>query len=117
MRRRFDSGCNSPWSPAGWWSEMLLSYRFSHSTQEQTMTSVATSGGPSLDSILDELDRFHQRATYGAVAAVVNSSPRSLMSGRDRDQRSSWIVNRRDGLPTGYTPEQTHPEIGARESI
>jgi hypothetical protein len=70
-----------------------------------------------LDSILDQLDRFHQRATYGAVAGIVDSSPRSLMLGRERNQRSSWIVNRKDGLPTGYTPEQTHPEITEREQV
>jgi hypothetical protein len=70
-----------------------------------------------LDSILDQLEQFHQRATYGAVAAIVNSSPRSLMTGRERNQRSSWIVNRSAGMPTGYTPEQIHPGIAEREQI
>lgn len=70
-----------------------------------------------LDSILDELDNFHQRATYGAVAALVNSSPRSLMSGRPRDPGSSWIVSRKDGLPTGYEAGQSHPDILGREEI
>jgi hypothetical protein len=81
------------------------------------MTAAATTAGHSIDSILDQLDRFHQRATYGAVAALVDSSPRSLMSGRDRDQRSSWIVSRKDGKPTGYEPDQTHPEINERGQI
>ena len=70
-----------------------------------------------IDSILEQLDRFHQRATYGAVAGVVDSSPRSLMLGRERDPRSSWIVSRQNGLPTGYTPEQTHSEITARDRV
>ncbi len=70
-----------------------------------------------VDSILDQLDQFHQRATYGAVAAVVNSSPRSLMLGRERNQRSSWIVNRGTGQPTGYSDEQTHPSLTERASI
>jgi hypothetical protein len=70
-----------------------------------------------VDSILDQLDQFHQRATYGAVAAIVNSSPRSLMLGRDRNQRSSWIVNRSTGKPTGYSDEQTHPCLAERNSI
>ncbi len=70
-----------------------------------------------LDSILEQFNRFQQRATYGAVAGVVNSSPRSLMLGRARDARSSWIVSRKDGLPTGYTAEQTHPDIAARDEI
>ena len=70
-----------------------------------------------IDSILDQLETFHQRATYGAVAGVVDSSPRSLMIGRERNQQSSWIVSRQTGLPTGYTPEQTHPELAERERI
>jgi len=70
-----------------------------------------------LDSILEQFNRFQQRATYGAVAGVVNSSPRSLMLGRARDTRSSWIVSRKDGFPTGYTAEQTHPDIAARSEI
>ena len=81
------------------------------------MSDTETIAEQNLDSILDQLDRFHQRATYGAVAAVVNSSPRSLMSGRQRDPRSSWIVSRKDGLPTGYEPDQTHPDIASREEI
>jgi hypothetical protein len=80
------------------------------------MTAAATVP-TSLDSILDQLDQYHQRATYGAVAAIVNSSPRSLMTGRGRDPRSSWIVNRGTGEPTGYTLEQTHPSLKEREKI
>ena len=79
--------------------------------------STATATEYTIDSILDQLDRFHQRATYGAVAGLVDSSPRSLMSGRERTQRSSWIVSRKDGKPTGYTPEHTHPAIAERERI
>jgi hypothetical protein len=70
-----------------------------------------------IDSILDVLDQFHQRATYGAVAGVVDTSPRSLMVGRDRDPHSSWIVSRQSGVPTGYKPEQMHPHLTARERI
>jgi len=81
------------------------------------MNDTSTIAEHTLHSILDELDRFHQRATYGAVAAVVNSSPRSLMTGRTRDTRSSWIVSRKDGLPTGYEAGHTHPDIAARDEI
>ena len=81
------------------------------------MTATASATEHTIDTILDQLDRFHQRATYGAVAGVVDSSPRSLMSGRARDQRSSWIVSRKDGMPTGYEPDQTHPDIAEREHI
>jgi len=71
----------------------------------------------SIDSIVEQLDRFRQRATYSAVAAVLNRSPRNLMSGRTRSPRDSWIVSNKDGLPTGYEREQMHPEIESRESI
>jgi hypothetical protein len=80
------------------------------------MTAVAT-GHADVDSILEQLDQFHQRATYGAVAAIVNSSPRSLMTGRDRNPRSSWIVNRGTGEPTGYSTDQTHPSLKERDAI
>jgi hypothetical protein len=80
------------------------------------MTTVAPEQA-SVDSILEQLDQFHQRATYGAVAAIVNSSPRSLMTGRDRSPRSSWIVNRGTGEPTGYSIDQTHPSLKERDKI
>jgi hypothetical protein len=83
---------------------------------EAIMTAVATAQH-SLDSILDQLNHFHQRATYGAVAAVVNSSPRSLMVGRDRNPESSWIVSRQSGQPTGYADEQKHDALTERERI
>lgn len=70
-----------------------------------------------LDAILDQLNSYHQRATYGAVAGVVDSSPRSLMSGRERDPRSSWIVRRESGQPTGYSEEQKHGALTERERI
>jgi len=64
-----------------------------------------------LDQILDALVRGHQRATYGAVAAVLGHTPRTLMIGRDRDQRHSWIVSARSGQPTGYRAEQIHADL------
>ena len=71
----------------------------------------------SVDTVLAELRRFHQRATYGAVAGLLNKSPRNLMEGRDREPKDSWIVSSKDGMPTGYTAEQTDPEIKARDTI
>jgi hypothetical protein len=71
----------------------------------------------SIDSIIDQLDRFRQRATYGAVAAVLNRAPRNLMLGRARSQRESWIVSSNDGMPTGYQPDQVHPEIKSRDHV
>ena len=70
-----------------------------------------------LDQILDALDANHQRATYGAVAAVLGKSPRTLMQGRDRDTRHSWVVRRHTGAPTGYDPRLLHPELRERSEI
>jgi hypothetical protein len=70
-----------------------------------------------MDEILDALDRRHQRATYGAVAAVLNRPPRTLMQGRERDQRHSWVVSRANGEPTGYQPAQLHPALRERAEV
>lgn len=70
-----------------------------------------------MDQIIDALDRQQQRATYGAVAAVCQSSPRTLMAGRERDQRHSWVVRRQTGQPTGYEAEQMHPSLFQSERV
>jgi hypothetical protein len=70
-----------------------------------------------LDQVIDALDRSHQRATYGAVAALLGEAPRTLMKGRTRDQRHSWIVSSQNNEPTGYTPEQTHPALREHEHV
>jgi hypothetical protein len=71
----------------------------------------------SLDRIVDLLNARHQRATYGAVAAVVGRMPRSLMQGRKRDRRHSWIVNQKTGMPTDYHDVMVHPAIEERDEI
>ena len=68
----------------------------------------------SLDEIVEVLDQRGQRATYGAVAKLIDQSPRSLLKGRDRGRRYSWVVNRGTGLPTGYEEDQIDPRL--RES-
>jgi hypothetical protein len=70
-----------------------------------------------LDHILDALDRGHQRATYGAVAAFLGEGPRTLMKGRTRDQRHSWVVSSQNNEPTGYTPDQMHPALLEHEQV
>lgn len=70
-----------------------------------------------MDDILDSLDQARQRATYGAVAAIVGASPRTLMAGRERDRRHSWVVSRKSGQPTGYETEQLHPELMRSERV
>jgi hypothetical protein len=69
------------------------------------------------DEILDLLHHHHQRATYGALGAVVDRPPRWLMAGCPRDHRHSWIVNQETGLPTGYGPEDMHPDLLVRDEV
>ena len=71
----------------------------------------------SLETIVDTLDRQRQRATYGAVAGLVGTSPRVVMIGRPRDPRHSWVVSRESGRPNGYKPEQVHPELETRRDV
>ncbi len=64
-----------------------------------------------LCDILKFLNVVQIRATYGAVAEVLGDR---LARGPWRDlgtprPYTSWIVRKRDGLPSGYTKEQYHP--------
>ena len=70
----------------------------------------------SLDDIVDLLDHHGQRATYGAVAALLGHSPRSLLRGQERGRRFSWIVNRETGRPTGYQEDQIDPRLRDRRA-
>lgn len=72
---------------------------------------------PTLDSILDALNSNHQRATYGAVAAVVGGLARSVMTGRPKDWRHSWVVSAQTALPSQCSPQQMHPRLRANSLI
>lgn len=90
---------------------------FHQLSEGQEMSATVTTTEHTFESVLDVLERFHQRATYGAVAGVVDSSPRSLMTGRPRDLRHSWVVSRQNGQPTGYPSDQIDPALESRERI
>jgi hypothetical protein len=70
-----------------------------------------------LDEIVDRLDQHGQRATYGAVARLLGHSPRSLLKGRERERRFSWIVNRDTGRPTGYADDQIDPRLPSSGAV
>jgi len=70
-----------------------------------------------LDSVLDALNRHHQRATYGAVAGLLGKKPRSLLQGRKRDWRHSWVVNQDTGMPSEYSSPMIHPSIAEHAYI
>ena len=81
------------------------------------MTQETAVAAHTLDSIVEQLDKYQQRATYGAVARLLGRPPRGLMQGRSRSQRDCWIVSGSDGMPTGYEPEQLAAGIKSRERI
>ncbi len=54
-----------------------------------------------LDEVLDVLERHHQRATFGAVGGILERDPRSLFNGYVRSPKTSWVVSKSTGLPTG----------------
>jgi hypothetical protein len=69
------------------------------------------------ESILDALATHRQRATYSAVAGVVDTKPRVLMVGRPRDPRHSWVVSKGTGQPTGYKSDQVAPDLTANPEV
>jgi hypothetical protein len=56
----------------------------------------------SLKGILELLQQHHQRATYGAVAALLGRTPRTVMQGCPRNWLHSWVVNQDTGRPSEY---------------
>jgi hypothetical protein len=70
-----------------------------------------------LDQVLDLLNKHHQRATYGAVADLVGGHARSVLQGRKRNWRHSWVVNQDTGMPTEYPSGMIHPAIAERPEI
>ena len=76
-----------------------------------------STGQLTFDDIVDALDRYHQRATYGAVGGVLDQAPAFLMNGLPRSPRYSWVVNAETLLPTGYTDEQMHPALRERDLV
>lgn len=70
-----------------------------------------------LDLILDALDRHHQRASYGAVAGVLGTAARSVLQGRPKNKRHSWVVNQDTGRPTGYHDFLIHPALEERVEV
>ncbi len=71
----------------------------------------------SLDDILRVLDRHQRRATYSAVAALVDQTPRLLMHGKPRAPGNSWIVSKSTGRPSGYNDADIHPKLLVKEKV
>ena len=70
-----------------------------------------------LDGIAEVLSRHHQRATYGAVAELLGLPARSVMQGRKKAPRYSWIVGAATCLPTGYAKPDIDPALNERGHV
>ena len=71
-----------------------------------------------IEDILDCLNKKKTRCTYGAVGGLLGVIARSV--GRrlgDKRPKASWVVNKKTGLPTGYRPEEMHPDLEKKEKI
>lgn len=68
-----------------------------------------------IDRVLQCLNQEQIRATYGAVADVIGTSPQNvrLYLGQRRPW-ASWVVAARNGEPTGYAPHEKHPQLYRR---
>jgi len=73
--------------------------------------------GQDIDRIVALLERHSQRATYGAVAGVLGRNPRSLMQGREKCPRNSWVVSGATHFPTGYASREMHPQLGNNTAV
>lgn len=78
-----------------------------------------TEGPPgSMDMVLSALNKYKIRATYGAVGEYLTTEPQSV--GRllgSRRPEASWVVSRRDGLPTGYAVADYHNDLQSNPMI
>ena len=72
----------------------------------------AADAGLEIGEILKRLGAERRRCTYGAVAGVLGITPAEVgpLLGERRPE-SSWVVSAKTGRPTGYSPEQIHPEL------
>ncbi len=64
-----------------------------------------------LDQIIEKLEVHKQPATYGAVGGVVGVHHKVVMSGRPRNHRNSWVINKQTRLPSDYEPDEIHPAL------
>ena len=68
------------------------------------------------EEVLDRLFKYGQRATYAGVGGLVGLPARSVMRGRPRTKKNSWVVAKKDGKPSGYEIEQLDPRAHSSPS-
>ena len=67
--------------------------------------------------VIERLDQYHQRATYAALAGIVGGMARSVMSGKPKIKKNSWVVSKLNHLPTGYSESEIHPSLKERDRV
>lgn len=63
------------------------------------------------EAILDALHQHGRAATYGAVAGLVNSTPRNVMKTARQSDQCSWVVGAGSKRPTGYPSHRIDPRL------
>ena len=63
------------------------------------------------EEIIERLAKHRQRATYGALAGMVGRQAIGVMNGLPKDKKNSWIVAKKNGLPTGFNDEDIDPHL------
>jgi hypothetical protein len=78
---------------------------------------LATSENYTLTQILDRLDKHRQRATYGAVGALIGVQPWIIFDGLPWTSRTEWVVNKDTGLPSKKSRDQLNKDLFVHKDI
>ncbi len=78
---------------------------------EEISSRTTNESSSDLDEILERLEHYRQRATFGAVAGFLGCQPYTLFDGYPRNRRTSWVVNKDSGEPTGFNKSAMHPDL------
>lgn len=96
---------------------IIVYKRRDHHTSRRVSWVVTSDSDPTLDNIVERLEKHRQRATYGAVAGLLGRQPLTLFDGYDFTPRNSWVVASGNGRPTNYHPSQLHPDLFSNPQV
>ncbi len=69
------------------------------------------------EEIIERFAKNRQRATYGALAGLIGRQAIGVMIGLPKDKKNSWIVAKKNGLPTGYKTEDIDSRLAASRKV
>ena len=68
--------------------------------------------------VLNCLNHEKIRATYGAVGKVIGLPAQSVWRKLGpHSLRASWVVNKRNGEPIDYSPDDKHPDLHRTDHV